>query len=365
MSTQFRYQNLGSYRLVLALMVAFSHFLHAGIGPDGLAELVRPFQLGALGVYAFFVVSGYIIASACDQFYTGRTRAFFINRFMRIYPPFLLALGISYLIHFGLNHFDGIAFGHNTAADFREGGLSLKTLVRNLFSVFDRRVAVGANGYYLLVSYVWAIVIELQFYVVAGFTFWASSRVGRDAGAVLRAATAFFVVAWLICIQIWPWPPQLLGFGPLFLFGSVWYFFTRDPSSGQVRNRWLAPFAVITFVMAVTSFFIAMLSVTAPGALESSLCFALLIASFCWLTTTRPLQLQHRRLDAMLGDLSYPVYLNHYVVEVGFRYAVGIHSAGAVLAAMLATLLLSVIASLRVCEQFDFWHLTSCDARRN
>jgi len=340
MKTQFRYQNLGIYRLLLAIMVAFSHFSQAGFGPKGLEDLVRPFQPGALGVYAFFVVSGYIITSAYDQFYTGRTKAFFINRFMRIYPPFLFAFLVSYAAHAGASLLG--------LAHFSDSVLALRTILRNLLSVFDPSVPAATENYYLFVRYVWAIVIELEFYVVAGIVFWTSFKTGRHAGMVLKAVTVVFVIAWLVSIQVWPWPPQLLGFGPLFLFGSVWYFFTRAPNPERPPNHWLAPFALITFAMAIAAFFLSMLSVTAPGAITSTICFALLIASFCRLTTTRPLELKQRKVDAVLGDLSYPVYLNHYVVELAFHYGVRAQSAGAVVLAMIATLLLSAVAAFAV-----------------
>lgn len=340
MSTRFRYQNLGAYRLILAILVALSHFSQADIGPVGFDKLIRPFQPGAIGVYSFFVVSGYIITSAYDQFYTGRTKAFFVNRFMRIYPPFLFAFFISYAAHAGASLLSLASFG--------ESVLGLKTIFRNLLSVVDPSVPVAKEGYYLFVRYVWAIVIELQFYIVAGITFWASFVSGRHAITVQRAVTIVIIVAWFICLQIWPWPPQVLGFAPLFLFGSIWYFYTRQLSPGETRSRWLAPFAAGTFAMTVTAFFISMVSVTAPGAVTSSICFAILLAIFCWLTSTRPLELRLRRLDASLGDLSYPVYLNHYVVEVAFKYAIGMHNFFSLLLAMAATFLLSAVAAVLV-----------------
>jgi peptidoglycan/LPS O-acetylase OafA/YrhL len=68
---------------------------------------------------------------------------------------------------------------------------------------------------------------------------------------------------------------------------------------------------------------------------------AILLALFAWLVTPRLAAGRRKRLDRRLGDLSYPLYLNHYVVGIlatslAPRASLGLYAGAVVVAVLLA-----------------------------
>jgi len=81
---------MGTFRFLLALGVLVSH-----VGP--IPHFYPP--SGTTSVQAFFVVSGFYMALVLTEKYTrpNQISLFLTNRFLRIYPPYLLILFISAL----------------------------------------------------------------------------------------------------------------------------------------------------------------------------------------------------------------------------------------------------------------------------
>src|SRR4051794_2081867 len=79
---------LDAIRGVGASAVLLEHLLYRFL--PGL----RPywFNLGMYGVLVFFLVSGYIIPASLEH--RGDVRAFWIGRFFRLYPLYLLVTGL-------------------------------------------------------------------------------------------------------------------------------------------------------------------------------------------------------------------------------------------------------------------------------
>src|SRR5262249_60926343 len=78
----------GSLRLLLALMVVLSHL-------PGSAYFVH---FGFYAVRGFFVVSGFVITAGLHDVYNFDTKRFWINRLLRVLPPFFLVCLITLLI---------------------------------------------------------------------------------------------------------------------------------------------------------------------------------------------------------------------------------------------------------------------------
>ena len=141
-----RVEALDLLRLVAVLGVVLYHFGFWGPASHGVPQVALPWltpmaKYGFLGVPAFFVISGFVIAYSAE----GRTATgFAIARFSRIYPTFvfcmtLTSLAIAFL---GVPHFD----------------TSVKQWLANLF------IAAPAFGQpYMDTSY-WSLVIEVMFY---------------------------------------------------------------------------------------------------------------------------------------------------------------------------------------------------------
>jgi hypothetical protein len=96
-STRTLYRPLGAFRFFLALLVLFQHNMQLLAENDRI--FFRHAGLGILAVAVFFVISGFIVAEANDTFYRGRPVRFMTNRVLRIVPPYLAALFVSFLVY--------------------------------------------------------------------------------------------------------------------------------------------------------------------------------------------------------------------------------------------------------------------------
>ena len=70
----------GTFRLILACLVALSHF--------GL--VVQGFNPGQWAVVSFYVLSGYLMQGQVKKL--GTTRLFWLDRFLRIFPLYVLVV---------------------------------------------------------------------------------------------------------------------------------------------------------------------------------------------------------------------------------------------------------------------------------
>ncbi|MFJ6139431.1 acyltransferase family protein [Kitasatospora sp. NPDC092286] len=86
---------LDALRGIAALAVAAHHFDLLQLIPFG-GEIWLHFDLGLYGVFAFFIVSGYIIPASLER--RGDIRGFWIGRIFRIYPALILTLVAAHVI---------------------------------------------------------------------------------------------------------------------------------------------------------------------------------------------------------------------------------------------------------------------------
>lgn len=141
-----RVEALDLLRLVAVLGVLLYHFGFWGPTSHGVPQVAIPWlapiaKYGFLGVPAFFVISGFVIAYSAE----GRTATgFAIARFSRIHPTFVFCMTLTFLaiVFLGPPHFEA----------------SFKQWLANLL------IAAPALGQpYIDTSY-WSLVIEVMFY---------------------------------------------------------------------------------------------------------------------------------------------------------------------------------------------------------
>lgn len=92
--------NFNLMRLLLALVVIFSHSYPITLGPEGdtRAEPILQFThhqtlAGPVAVDAFFLISGFLITASWLR--SKSFLAYFLKRVLRIYPGFIVAMGFS------------------------------------------------------------------------------------------------------------------------------------------------------------------------------------------------------------------------------------------------------------------------------
>ena len=162
MNSDQRIRSLDGCRAIAILLVIYSHlqFSKTGSFPD-------LFDWGTLGVFIFFVISGFLITTILQkELLQARSRSlrnFYIRRVFRIFPPLLfLLVGVGILKKLGLATVSGRAIVFSLS------------FLRNYYP-----------GPYRILHHLWSLSVEEQFYLVWPFVLSRFSK--KFAGKLLVA----------------------------------------------------------------------------------------------------------------------------------------------------------------------------------
>lgn len=324
------YRPLGAYRLALATLVVVGHFLQS-IAPGSSEWFLLPY--GTVGVMSFFLVSGYVISEAAETFYKGRPVSFAVNRLLRIFGPYWFALIITAVVIASLY---GLQIsGHSLRQDWRSGFYIVTTcLPWNVIAPLDYRVVLAAEPCYVIVRYIWAVVVEMQFYFAVAVALLCGRYLSLRISALVVGVIAF---ALYIFSHFTKWGPiYSLTYSPYFLAGFLMYV-----SRGKTLKWTLA---AILLLWITVDFWDKVKGGSLPVQTTALMVFStLLFIGLCWQSCEEKLA----RHDRYGGDLSYPLYLNHYAIEI---ILVALLPAGwsSFTLALFAALLLAIAAKMLV-----------------
>jgi peptidoglycan/LPS O-acetylase OafA/YrhL len=157
-------------RGLAALAVVFNHFGY--FVPTQLKGPVNQWiDPGAYGVFVFFLISGYIVPASLER--KGSVRTFWVSRIFRLYPLYLLAVGIAlalYTLHVGGLRGEG--------ADPETSVLSQMLMMSNVLA--------GQN----LPNVVWSLSYEMIFYLLLTALFMARIHQRSNRYALVFAVAA-------------------------------------------------------------------------------------------------------------------------------------------------------------------------------
>ncbi len=203
------------------------------------------FQRAGLGVFLFFTISGFIIATQARKARSSPLsgaflKAYYWRRVLRIEPPYIVllictwaALGVTGYAPEGANHF-------NAAPQSLDLSLlgSMAYMHGLIWGAYPRLFPPG-----------WSLEVEVQFYLVAPLLFWIWFRLRNDLvrivfGLALLAAGAF------VSLTL----PEKLG--PVFVDKSILRFFSFfwlgillcDAQGWAARKAAALPRAVATWI---------------------------------------------------------------------------------------------------------------------
>jgi peptidoglycan/LPS O-acetylase OafA/YrhL len=136
-----------------ALCVVFDHLTYYVL-QHVRGEVYNWLNPGDYGVFVFFIISGYIVPASLER--KGSVRTFWVSRVFRLYPLYLLAVGIAvalYLVHVGGLRGEG--------SDPETSVLSQLLMMSNVLG--------GQN----LPNVVWSLSYEMVFYLLLTALFMA------------------------------------------------------------------------------------------------------------------------------------------------------------------------------------------------
>ena len=171
---------LDAMRGFAALCVVFDHM--GGVVLQRLHnDVYRVVDTGQYGVFVFFLVSGYIIPASLER--RGSVRGFWTSRAFRLYPLYIVAIGLSILAYK-----TGYGAIHGAQNSPKNWAFALPFMMSNMLN--------GAN----VPNVIWTLSFEMVFYLLltALFTF----RVHRfSAGYALTAMVAAVALGGLLPVS--------------------------------------------------------------------------------------------------------------------------------------------------------------------
>lgn len=336
-SSALAYRPLGIFRFVLALLVVAQHFTN--FAPQSFQQAVIPLGLGSIAVLVFFAVSGFVIAEAIEGHYRGRAGAFLVNRAIRIFPPLLAATTLTLLVIALLllggpfRHFEM----HSTEMITRDV-LGLGNVIGNYLQVLPGAAKLGFGMDYSMISVVWSIRTELMFYLVMAVIMLVPVRNYRQALAVAGiGALAVHYVAALTNAG-----PETLRLIPFFVYGIAVYYALNGSLTGLALSVLTWVLSLIALVEIGDQLPPMVRDMFGPFAMPARViilgALLALIPALCRIKLPRTLP-----LDRYLGDLSYPLYLNHAVIMIVVGAVLPQAGWGGFALAVAAALALSVV----------------------
>jgi peptidoglycan/LPS O-acetylase OafA/YrhL len=331
----------GTLRFILAVLVMVHHF-GLDLAPAWARAWTARVAPGDLAVTVFFALSGFIILEAASHFYARRPLPFLVNRALRILPQFFAALIVAVLVHVALwslgilRSVDGAALGPEV--------FSPRNIWANALSVIPLSGRFGPSIDYLYLWPVWSLRVELVFYlsVFAALAVSVRWRAGRSYDAALDwtlASLSLSSLAAAIAV-IATGAESSAQFAPYFVLGGAAFVVAREGAGwkGRVAAGLALLCAPLTqWQMWNYNGFIH-LEYGRSHPWQVALHGALL-AAFLWLAVWS--RRAPGRLDRRLGDLAYPVFLNHLTVGAALRSAGVDDSLPGVLLAMVLSVALA------------------------
>ncbi len=275
---------LGTLRLILALLVALSH---AGVSIAG-------FNPGVVAVVCFYLISGYVMTGLLRDHYPDARRIphFFLDRALRLFPQYLVVAGLT-LVWL-------MVTGKHTT--FLQHAPQWGDLAANLTVVPLNYFMYNGTDQFTLIPPAWSLGAEIQFYLLIPVLLLFRLR-----------ALAFLVGLVIFVAAAWGWLHTdtfgyrlLPGVLVFFLLGSALYDARIARGHRGIAVVVAGVISAITFTL-VLEHYGRLLSPYNPETL-----FGLVIGLplVYWLG-----MLPQQTLDNRLGDLSYGVFLNHFLIQ--------------------------------------------------
>lgn len=275
---------LQALRLLACFFVLFQHVIFFSTYFKGLDY--QPYLMinfGRLGVSLFFVISGYVMGSCIDQ-----GKMFLWNRFARVFPPYWLAILISWVLL--------VPLGADWMFDFRSAFLLPTLLVNNSYKI----------------PY-WTLCYELAFYVLV----YALILIKTSHRNIL-----WFSAAWLAAIILVDAykalghidTPQVFsviaqpGWGILLTPYPIFFIAGLLASLGGLSKiEKLPPIHLVVFAICTLA-----ISNNASFSSPSSMFIIQAFSFVCLIAASK--QISFPSIITRLGDYSYGIYLVHTII---------------------------------------------------
>ncbi len=319
------YRFFGCYRFFLATLVMISHALPLIPNSDPLMKL----SLGNIGVFSFFILSGFVVSESMHKFYFGRPGRFLMNRFLRLYPTYMAALIVTAAIYYACKH-----------TEFQL--LSWKDMIGNIILV-GQFLNITTFSF---ISVAWAVVVEMQFYIIIALVFFVLAR-NQSYILALAVGTLSYGLSSLGYLYVFETKSYtrffgLLQFAPYFVLGAAIYsVLEKRIRSGLLASALVSATALLS-LHAYYAYLTRNPAINAYGYVYGSLfLFIGVVLLFIQLSHTQRFR-QYEKVDKYLGNLTYALFLIHPAIILLTAYAVSFRG----LPAFAVVIVLSIMSAM-------------------
>lgn len=307
---------MGTFRFLLAVLVMLSHF----------PGVYLKSNLGQSAVLAFYFISGWLMAMSYARFKaktSSPNSAFFIDRAIKIWPSYALVFLVSLVFFWSTGVFQ---------FDWRRVPLELLVIP----NAFTKMIPWNEAHALTIVPPAWSLGVEACFYLTVPLLALLSYRasialayllaaghlvvlmIGSPIGRIVQCGG--FIRETLCTIPISDYLgmdfPALVGV--TFLLGHIAYVRYRDNSKSD--NHLAIIWAVYLLVFLVVAPYTGRIANLSTYDVLFAMCFLLPAALVALeLTRSRP----QTSWDKWLGDMSYPLFLSHFLARYIIEYLFG------------------------------------------
>ena len=296
-----RNNNLNIIRMIAASAVLVSHAYPIALGagkPEPLKDLVG-YSLGTLSVFAFFVISGFLIANSYER--SSSRRRFLAARSLRLFPGLIVSL---LLVAFVM----GPVSTTFPLATYLSDPSTYGFVVRNTLLVHPQYTLPGVfetNPYPTVEGSIWTLAHEVACYLGVFILGWVGLLHNRRAMAIIFI---LYICVWLAVpafdINLHPKIEALRRLSIAFAVGTAFYIW---------RDRIILTWPVALVLIGIAAVF----RDTSIQALTTVSALGYLVF---WLAYIPGGALRHYN---KLGDYSYGIYIYAFPVQGLVIWALG------------------------------------------
>ncbi|MFN3232282.1 MAG: acyltransferase family protein [Alphaproteobacteria bacterium] len=248
-------------------------------------------QFGWVGVNLFFVISGFIIADRIE--YERSLRRYLAKRYARVFPLYLILTTVAVLLSSGLDLATFTLERTDSGAPYDPE--TLPYLLKSIFIIPQDEWPVLSVG--------WSLEYEIVFYMTFGIAYFAGGR-----SAALFAMLVLTLAGILFTDLTRPVLDPVFTY---FLMGCL----AREAVARDLRA--VIRSAPVVFVLGGTAATLHLYKAVDLSSLGFTVVAALAFAALLiWMVELERTEkaFQHRNIFTLIGDMSFSLYLVHWII---------------------------------------------------
>jgi len=286
-----RFEEIDFFRFLAAISVVSYHYLYKGLEVGAMPStyffpvLSEWARYGYLGVHLFFMISGFVILFSIK----GQTaRRFVASRISRLFPAFWAAIIITSAIIYFANAHEYLLKWWQVLANF--------TMMNHLFGI------PAVDGSY------WSLYVEFHFY----FLIWLVILLGQQRRELLWFTLWLLIAAGWQCYPVWKVELFLVArYAPFFVAGALICRIRTDGLSWKLSILYFLAWILSLNIMVGVSPAVSLESGESRVIIAALISFQFILMAGVGLGIFSSIK---GPVVAMLGALTYPLYLLHEVI---------------------------------------------------